>query len=520
MGLQITKQKLYEEIVLTFMETESVKETAEKCNTYPIKVRRVLITEGLWESNTSRQIGELFLKGFSVSDIADQLFISEKNVQSYLPYTRGQYGGEERSSEAIRSLVYRFRNNHAKKSQVRNRISNQKNRSEWMEECEMKMMKMNVADERNNQLGGERPTPYAIKLHLELDMSERCCWEEEIRILKKYGKMKDAISREFIVPGDITLHALHYAINRAFGWQNSHLHHFQPYEEDYKLMIRDGLFTEWSRLAGAYFRFPTDDFEDIYWDDDYKPSISVKTWLRRKYTGPYYYAGTREYYYRCQEDVRSLLDWKPMLEVHKSFGEWYEEKEALEEKTGNKDAKPDRIKRIAPITEVTVRELQDTISFQGGFDEFIERIPLYDILLMPEVEQDFDAWHFRNRSIGGDEEPDAGEFVPVTTPILKELCYKYDYGDGWNVKITAAKMYETKEEYEKSGYPMEPLEAYRPTCVEADGLPVCDDVGGIGGYCNMLEALHGGDQEEKESYKVWARGMGWTGRNSKPENVL
>ena len=31
--------------------------------------------------------------------------------------------------------------------------------------------------------------------------------------------------------------------------------------------------------------------------------------------------------------------------------------------------------------------------------------------------------------------------------------------------------------------------------------PVCDDVGGIYGYCNMLETLYGDDIEEKESMK-------------------
>ena len=35
------------------------------------------------------------------------------------------------------------------------------------------------------------------------------------------------------------------------------------------------------------FRFPCEDYEDIYWDDDYKASMSVKNWLRKKYTGPY-----------------------------------------------------------------------------------------------------------------------------------------------------------------------------------------------------------------------------------------
>ena len=51
-------------------------------------------------------------------------------------------------------------------------------------------------------------------------------------------------------------------------------------------------------------------------------------------------------------------------------------------------------------------------------------------------------------------------------------------------------------------------------------VDLVDDVGGLSGYCQMLESLHGSDAEEKESYKVWARSMGWTGRKIKPEKML
>lgn len=397
---------------------------------------------------------------------------------------------------------------------------NRKGQNGSMEECRLKKIKMNVMNERTNQLERNRPAPYAIKLHLELDINEKFLDERDINILKKFGKMKNGITRDFIVPGDITLHGLHYAINTAFGWQNSHLHSFRPYEKDYELMVKNGMLSEWNRLAGMYFRFPTGDFEDIYWDDDYKPSVSVKTWLRKKYTGPYYYGGMREYYYRCQQDVEELLKWKPVLEVRKSFGEWYDENKALAGEIGNENTKTGRIKRVAPITEVTVEELRDTISFDGDFDELIERLPLCDILLMPEMEQNFEEWHFTNHIILKQCKSEPMCLAPVTTPILKELHYWYDYGDDWNVRIVATDVYTTKEDFEKSEYPTQPLAEHRPVCVDADALPVCDDVGGIRGYCNMLEALHGKDEREKESYKQWSRGMGWTGRNMKPENIL
>ena len=47
-----------------------------------------------------------------------------------------------------------------------------------------------------------------------------------------------------------------------------------------------------------------------------------------------------------------------------------------------------------------------------------------------------------------------------------------------------------------------------------------DDVGGVGGYVNFLETIHGDNPEEAREMREWARMQGWTGRKSKPENML
>ena len=48
--------QLYTEIVKTYLDTRSVKATAAKLKTSAVKVRKVLITEGLWSSRTSLEI--------------------------------------------------------------------------------------------------------------------------------------------------------------------------------------------------------------------------------------------------------------------------------------------------------------------------------------------------------------------------------------------------------------------------------------------------------------------------------
>ena len=39
-------------------------------------------------------------------------------------------------------------------------------------------------------------------------------------------------------------------------------------------------------------------------------------------------------------------------------------------------------------------------------------------------------------------------------------------------------------------------------------------------YADHQAALEGDDEEEKRSMKAWARGLGWTGKISKPEKML
>ena len=50
---------------------------------------------------------------------------------------------------------------------------------------------------------------------------------KERTILKKYGQVEKGLYRDVLVPADMTLHALHYAIMRLFGWQNCHLHQYE-----------------------------------------------------------------------------------------------------------------------------------------------------------------------------------------------------------------------------------------------------------------------------------------------------
>ena len=108
----------YQMIIDAYKENSSIKEIAENLGVSVTKVRRVLITEGLWSSRSSRKVGELHQQGLSTGEIAEQLGISNKAVESYLPYSKGVYGDNNRSDSAARSEAYRERNAAAADRQV------------------------------------------------------------------------------------------------------------------------------------------------------------------------------------------------------------------------------------------------------------------------------------------------------------------------------------------------------------------------------------------------------------------
>lgn len=568
--------ELYQQIINIYKETGSVKKTAEELGTYPIKVRRVLITEGLWHSKTSNQVAELLALGKSVAEIAEELVISEKNVQSYMPYSRGQYGGEDRSNEAIRSEEYRGRMQQAAKNQVTNTEARSKKKENDIQEQrrlleELRSEKERLLKEKKefwDMIEAEmKRIPMAMQLHLELDLGYFA--EEHKKVLRRYGRMKDGITRDFIVPGNMTLHGLHYAIMKAFGWQNSHLHSYVPYEDEFKKMTDGGLVKEWTRQVGMYFRFPSENYEDIYWDDDYEEGESFKTWLKSKYCGPYSYEGVGEHYIPAQIEVdRFRKDWpaiqkkttdqrtwnvymegqceemleRPMLwTVLKTPAEqadwdlWKQEKEAALKQVEKK--RKDIIKKYRQLTA-----RMDQIVEEAGthFDEegnlTIDMVPYFRE--MEELDCELEMLCI--------------DYNPEPIPALSALCYRYDYGDGWEIKITCTNAWYDKTVYvrdeegnmlrDKNGFVPEKalfVDAFgqqidgefldklrdiqrkeKPICIAWDGMSLVDDVGGVGGFCEFLETINGDDPEEKKSYKTWARSLGWTGRMPKPENML
>ncbi len=542
---------IYQRVVDDFKITGSVKKTAENIGTTLVRAQRILITEGLWNSPTSENVLRLYRMGKTVSEIAAELFVSEKTVQAYMPYIRTGtgYGGEDRSPDAMKSEDYRKRMQHAAQSQV-SEEDMKKEREEMGEkvrsikiiereklDAARKESDKRIAEESKKANLSEFTTeelysthmvkkPEVLKLKLALDMEY--VDESDMEVLRKYGKVDKGITREILVPANITLHALNYVILRSFGWQNSHLHRFclpknvfqaltggKNKVDKYDHVEYDGKFKDWVKLCGLYFRYPCEDFEDLYWDDDYEEGQSIKTWFRKKYTGSYKYAGNWEHY---------------------------------------------SIANTAARRDMTEHSLQKCsiwdmmFDYQGGMDELLERIPVIELMIPMGLKEDpkiNDKIKFLQKRQEKEEKD-----LPVI-PVTHELVYTYDYGDGWDVRITLEDCFYTKDWFDaqresglsggivipvtdkqvladKTAFDMNNQKLgkamtlkvatvamkKKPIGLAVDGLSLMDDVGGIHGYIEFLRTIHGEDPDEKQDMKEWAKWMGWTGRMNTPETLI
>ena len=80
----------------------TVKQIARRTGTSEQKVRRVLITMGLWSSPLSERIHRMHSSGKTLVEIAAALGMTRNNVTSYLPYNKGMYNAEYPTTNALR----------------------------------------------------------------------------------------------------------------------------------------------------------------------------------------------------------------------------------------------------------------------------------------------------------------------------------------------------------------------------------------------------------------------------------
>ena len=570
---------LYQQIIEEYKKDQSIASIAKKLHTTQVRVQRVLITEGLWTSSRTQQVANLRNLGLTVPEIAEELGIDEKTVQTYLPYSRGQYGTKT-TDDSERSREYRDRmktaaeNMHTSSEEGGQMLKNQQWDDLLAEADVDPELKMTYVDDKYSE------EPYwdhdsVYKLHLKLVSSSYYCEENELDLdederaeLFRMGKATDGFSRDVLVSGAMTLHAMHYMIQKLFGWQNSHLHRFSLSDEDFE-QITGGKVKGWADLCGSLLKFPDGDFYDASWDDDYQEGISVKSWFRRKYNGGYFtkavgdnwlYNRQRisEFWADCSEDDRfkddstggAITGDTLLQDVNMYFEDPYNT--LMESLTAgdlfvtekgmaasDKDLDHWKTRQLESLTHMSkaVSENLTDEDLEVAGDMFSE------LKRWRESQSHLEHYMYTDKSVIREktgEDPDIvaiyhdnliksyemslmGLQVKVANePFFKTIYYNYDYGDDWWVKITCDEIYTSIHDipYATDERLEEIVIKNKPLCIASDGMNVVDDCGGIYGFLRMLRTINGKDKDEARDMKEWARSLGWTGRMYKPENML
>lgn len=561
----------------------SIREVAFKFLITRVKVRKILITMGKLYSPITAQAQELRQEGCSIKTIAEIMNMSPATISTYLPYETVLYNGAERSVDAIRAQDYRNRIKVVKNQILRKQSANSNEAEElrtmssvetpgmamWKEIFKSGEVERYICpqypgvlndkewpQEKLDQLPNRSDD--RLRLHLELVPNWYCEEERQkgIETLKKYGEVQygENISRDIIVSGDMPLFALHYIIQRAFGWQNSHLHHFELLEERFK-QITDGLSGNWANLVGLVFQSPYMDEDERFWNDDYDNG-SVKTWFRKKYTGPYISLCRGESYAQCKKDVKKICRRMKMLRVQwsKPFGT--EEHIDSVCPAYDEDGKASKVNQDKEITRTEILPFEKlpvealTRLFETAPNMLLERLSVQEVFALGdrqliddthpmadgdtirETYEDFMEDMDEEFGMNPNEKWDTPMHQPMIGGITDTLLYNYDYGDNWFVKITGS--WNCADLVERGRLTQEELDAaaltewktHRPVCIARDGLNVLDDVGGMGGYLQFLRAINkdtsddNGMYDNKDSSLEWAKSLGWNKRKISNQNVL
>jgi len=476
-----------QEVLKSYKKTASLQKTADELKISYTKVRKILITLGEYKTDFSLEVGKRRSMGKSISEIATELKTSTNRVTAFLPYEKNLYTGPELTTDAKKSKVYRKRIRIAREKFVNKAINKDDKRN-----LSIRKEKFMTKEYCNN-------SNVFKAVHLHLELKNDYLDDEEKAILRKYGESStgDSISRNVLIPSDMPLHNLHYAIQRLFGWQNSHLRKFVLPEEIYN-RLTDGTVKGWADLVGILFQPPGECEHDVFWDDDYQ-SGSIKTWLKKKYTGPYFFHGITEDYEWAQNDINQLIERFPILEVKKSFSDY------MNGNDGEDKAEPRIIKKV-PFMELTLEEMNNSIIIEGGTESLLERLEVAKVLA------------FKDENVYNDND---------IFPVTHKLIYNYDFGDNWTIIITKEKDcsellqkgYISKDELLDAEATV--LTKHKPVCIYKDGVFVLDDVGGVHGFISFLKEIYKGeDKEERSNYKAWAQSLGWSERKISNKLIL
>ena len=501
---KLSVDELNRAIIEEYETTRSIAQIAKKLHTNQVRVQRVLITEGLWTSKRTEQIAELRSQGLTIEQIAEKLGKDAKTIQTFLPYSRGQYGRSE-SYDAVRSKDYRVRMNTAAEKMI---MKEREALDEKKERVIKKLEGFDLDEIRKNGAGGEgninlaphteeelERNPFltdASVYRLKLELVDHFVYggnedlgmqEEEHKDFLRLAKAKKGIIREVLVPSSMNLHSMHFMIQRLFGWQNGHLHHFSISEEELG-RLTGGTVGGWDRLCGSLLHYPDED-GDMYWDDDYTNDQSVKSWFKRKYIGPYAQKSVSDTYFSTRKQIcdfrkrfAKFTDDMTLEEMHQQIMmdeplNYLSERITLgqllmKKMRGDEKEREDFYKSWLDRLNTKIQTVEDQISAMEPRKERELEDACDNLKIWRTNRSRVEEWKYYRSEREIKEKtgktsrywlnqaeklipyferqcaPIFKDYNPKLIPVTDTLYYEYDYGDGWCVKITVLDKYDRK----------------------------------------------------------------------------
>ena len=99
----------YDDRIERSEDAPSIRDVANAMNTTPLRVRKMLVTAGVYSTKLSRKVQSLYEDGCSIQQIMDETGLKRASIHAYLPYVKGNYNLPDSTLNAERKRVFRKR---------------------------------------------------------------------------------------------------------------------------------------------------------------------------------------------------------------------------------------------------------------------------------------------------------------------------------------------------------------------------------------------------------------------------
>ena len=377
---------------------------------------------------------------------------------------------------------------------------------------------------------------------LKITLKDLEYYAEYEELLKKYASVEKNFSREILVNANTTLHQLHYIINQAFGFTNSHLHAFRLLDRDYRALTYNKI-DNYLKYLGIYFHY-VDYLDDdatyaLCFDDDYNDSENPFEWMRSKYNSNTPYLGLFEQYPHSQFLARERFDLNEILHVS--------------------DNVLSKNKKLKMMKDCTLEEYENYR--YASLNELNERLTLDQILYLDkgQYDVDYDSIYSEAKNIYekfkySDYKTKcrkyldkikvdskyleyASQFDYKVKPLSNKITYEYDFGCAHKFDIQVIGAYYVSSDIvidsltgnrieNNSTLYKQNIDAinYNVQCLNVDGCNLIDDFS-LPSFITMLETLDKMNKDPEdddindEDY-YYARSCGFNGKKPNKKKMF